>query len=132
MDVAPGSADFLPNIVHRAGARAGDETLILRFDLRGFGVSGSSACSSYSLAPSHVLHALGIDDDRAHGALRISGMGRGTTEEDERNPRRRRRRAGLSRWAGDHARAHLVLPGHGEARWRSSPPAEVAGVTTSP
>ena len=47
----------------------------------GFGVSGGSACSSHSLAPSHVLHALGIDDDRAHGALRIS-MGRGTTEED--------------------------------------------------
>ena len=51
------------------------ETLILRFDMRGFGVSGGSACSSHSLEPSHVLRAIGI------GALRIS-MGRYTTAED--------------------------------------------------
>ena len=81
VDVAPGSVEFLPNIVHVLVRGLESETLILRFDLRGFGVSGGSACSSHSLAPSHVLHALGIDDDRAHGALRIS-MGRGTAEED--------------------------------------------------
>ena len=81
VDVAPGSVEFLPNIVHVLVRGLESETLILRFDLRGFGVSGGSACSSHSLAPSHVLHALGIDDDRAHGALRIS-MGRYTAEED--------------------------------------------------
>ena len=81
VDVAPGSVEFLPNIVHVLVRGLESETLILRFDLRGFGVSGGSACSSHSLAPSHVLHALGIDDDRAHGALRIS-MGRYTTERD--------------------------------------------------
>ena len=55
--------------------------LILRFDMQGFGVSGGSACSSHSLEPSHVLRSLGIDADRAHGALRIS-MGRYTDEAD--------------------------------------------------
>ena len=49
--------------------------------MRGFGVSGGSACSSHSLEPSHVLRALGIDVDAAHGALRVS-MGRYTTAED--------------------------------------------------
>lgn len=79
--VEAGSEDFLPNIVHVLVGGLESETLILRFDMRGFGVSGGSACSSHSLEPSHVLHALGIDDDRAHGALRIS-MGRSTTEAD--------------------------------------------------
>ena len=77
----PGSCDFLPNIVHVLVDGLESETLILRFDMQGFGVSGGSACSSHSLEPSHVLRALGIDADRAHGALRIS-MGRYTTEAD--------------------------------------------------
>ena len=81
VDVEAGSEDFLPNIAHVLVSGLESETLILRFDMRGFGVSGGSACSSHSLEPSHVLHALGIDDDRAHGALRIS-MGRYTTERD--------------------------------------------------
>ena len=81
VDVEPGSADFLPNIVHVLVSGLESETLILRFDMQGFGVSGGSACSSHSLEPSHVLRSLGIDADRAHGALRIS-MGRYTTEAD--------------------------------------------------
>lgn len=81
VDVEPGSRDFLPNIVHVLVDGLESETLILRFDMQGFGVSGGSACSSHSLEPSHVLRALGIDADRAHGALRIS-MGRYTTEAD--------------------------------------------------
>lgn len=79
--VEPGSTDYLPNIVHVLVKQLESETLILRFDMRGFGVSGGSACSSHSLEPSHVLHALGISDDAAHGALRVS-MGRYTTEAD--------------------------------------------------
>lgn len=81
VDVEPGSQDFLPNIVHVLVDGLESETLILRLDMQGFGVSGGSACSSHSLEPSHVLHALGIDNDRAQGALRIS-MGRYTTERD--------------------------------------------------
>lgn len=81
VDVVPGSAAFLPNIVHVLVDGLESETLILRLDMLGFGVSGGSACSSHSLEPSHVLRALGIDADRAHGALRVS-MGRYTTEAD--------------------------------------------------
>lgn len=81
VDVEPGSADFLPNIAHVLVSGLESETLILRLDMQGFGVSGGSACSSHSLEPSHVLRALGIDADRAHGALRIS-MGRYTTAAD--------------------------------------------------
>lgn len=79
--VEPGSTAFLPNIVHVLVDGYESETLILRLDMQGFGVSGGSACSSHSLEPSHVLRALGIDADRAHGALRVS-MGRYTTESD--------------------------------------------------
>ncbi|MEG1167831.1 MAG: cysteine desulfurase family protein [Gordonibacter sp.] len=81
VDVEEGSVDFLPNIVHVLVAGMESETLILRLDMKGFGVSGGSACSSHSLDPSHVLRALGIGNDRAQGALRIS-MGRYTTEAD--------------------------------------------------
>lgn len=81
VSVEPGSDDFLPNIVHVLVEDLESETLILRFDMRGFGVSGGSACSSHSLEPSHVLKAIGIDADAAQGALRVS-MGRYTTEED--------------------------------------------------
>ena len=81
VEVPAGSVDFLPNIVHVLVDDLESETLILRFDMRGFGVSGGSACSSHSLEPSHVLKAIGIDADSAHGALRVS-MGRYTTEAD--------------------------------------------------
>ena len=78
--VEPGSEVFLPNIVHVLVDGLESETLILRLDTRGFGVSGGSACSSHSLDPSHVLKAMGISSDRAYGALRVS-MGRYTTRE---------------------------------------------------
>lgn len=83
VDVEEGSLDFLPNIVHGLVRDMESETLILRLDALGFAVSGGSACSSHSLEPSHVLKALGISDDKAHGALRIS-MGRYTTDDDVR------------------------------------------------
>lgn len=81
VEVQPGSVDFLPNIVHVLVNGMESETLILRLDMKGFGVSGGSACSSHSLDPSHVLRALGVNNDLAHGALRVS-MGRYTTEAD--------------------------------------------------
>ncbi len=81
VEVEPGSYDFLPNIVHVLVQGLESETLILRLDMLGFGVSGGSACSSLSLEPSHVLRAMGVSTDRAREALRIS-MGRYTTEED--------------------------------------------------
>ncbi len=83
VEVAPGSGSYLPNIVHLLVGDLESQTMILRFDMLGFGVSGGSACSSQSLEPSHVLRAMGVSADDAQGALRIS-MGRFTTEEDVR------------------------------------------------
>ena len=84
VNVPAGSDGFLPNIVHVLVDGYESETLVLRLDQKGFGVSGGSACSSHSLEPSHVLRAMGIPGDAAYGALRIS-FGRYTTEEDVRS-----------------------------------------------
>ncbi len=81
VSVDAGSTRFLPNIVHVLVDDYESETLVLRLDMMGYGVSGGSACASHSLEPSHVLKAMGIAADAAHGALRIS-MGRYTTEQD--------------------------------------------------
>ena len=81
VSVSQGSADYLPNIVHVLVSGYESETLVLRLDMKGFGVSGGSACASHSLEPSHVLRALGIAADDAYGSLRVS-MGRYTTRDD--------------------------------------------------
>lgn len=81
VEVSARSEAFLPNIVNVLVENVESQTMILRLDAMGFGVSGGSACASHSLEPSHVLRAIGIDRDAAQGALRIS-MGRGTSEED--------------------------------------------------
>lgn len=78
--VEPESTAFLPNIVHVLVSGFESETLIIRLDNAGFGVSGGSACSSHSLEPSHVLKAMGVSPDKAYGALRVS-LGRYTTAE---------------------------------------------------
>ena len=81
VDAPTGSQDYLPNIVHVLASGFESETLVLRLDMMGFGVSGGSACSSHSLEPSHVLRAMGVSADEAYGALRVS-FGRYTTEND--------------------------------------------------
>lgn len=80
VDVSPGSQSYLPNIVNVCVRGFESQTLILQLDLRGFCVSGGSACSSGSLAPSHVLTAISIPRNLAQGSLRIS-MGSDTTPE---------------------------------------------------
>ena len=57
------------------------ESLLLNLDLHGICVSSGSACTSGSLEPSHVLLAMGIPHEIAHGSLRFS-LGRFTTEEE--------------------------------------------------
>jgi len=57
------------------------ESLLLRLDAGGIGASSGSACTSGSLEPSHVLLAMGISHERAHGSLRLT-LGKDTTEED--------------------------------------------------
>ncbi|HOF88845.1 MAG TPA: cysteine desulfurase NifS [Armatimonadota bacterium] len=55
------------------------EAQLLRLDAVGIAASSGSACTSGSLDPSHVLLAMGIPVEFAHGSLRFS-LGRGTTE----------------------------------------------------
>ena len=76
-----GDTAYLPNIVHVLVKGYESETLVLKLDMMGYGVSGGSACASHSLEASHVLRAMGIPADEAYGALRIS-MGELTTEQD--------------------------------------------------
>ena len=56
------------------------ESLMLSIDDR-VAVSTGSACTSQSLEPSHVLHAMGIPAENAHSAVRL-GFSRFTTKED--------------------------------------------------
>lgn len=57
------------------------ESMLLNLDFEGITASSGSACTSGSLEPSHVLLALGIPPEVAHGSLRFS-LGRDNTEED--------------------------------------------------
>jgi cysteine desulfurase len=57
------------------------ESLLLQLDLKGIAASSGSACTSGSLEPSHVLLALGLPHETAHGSLRISMSGYTTDEE---------------------------------------------------
>ena len=57
------------------------ETLVIALDLAGIAASTGSACASGAVEPSHVLHAMGLDDEGARGAVRFS-MGWSTTPQD--------------------------------------------------
>lgn len=57
------------------------EGILLLLDNAGIGVSSGSACTSGSLDPSHVLLAMGLDHETAHGSIRLT-LGKDTTEED--------------------------------------------------
>ena len=57
------------------------ESLIVHLDLKGISASTGSACSSKSLEPSHVLMAIGLKPEEAHGSVRFS-LGRDNTKEE--------------------------------------------------
>lgn len=57
------------------------EAMLLRLDLAGIAGSSGSACTSGSLDPSHVLLAIGLPHEIAHGSLRLT-LGMDTTEAD--------------------------------------------------
>lgn len=57
------------------------ESLLLMLDLNGICASSGSACTSGSLDPSHVLLAIGLPHETAHGSLRLT-LGDDTTDED--------------------------------------------------
>jgi len=57
------------------------ESLLLMLDMRGIAASSGSACTSGSLDPSHVLLAIGLPHEIAHGSLRIT-LGPDNTDEE--------------------------------------------------
>lgn len=71
----------LPNNVNVSVDFVEGESILLNLDLEGICASTGSACTSSSLEPSHVLLALGLSPEQAHGSLRFT-FGRENTEED--------------------------------------------------
>ena len=71
----------LPNNVNISVDFVEGESMLLNLDLEGICASTGSACSSSSLEASHVLLAMGIPPEQAHGSLRFS-LGKWTTGED--------------------------------------------------
>ena len=57
------------------------ESLLYHLDSKGIAVSTGSACSSHSLSPSHVLIAIGLKPEIAHGSIRFT-LSRYTTEDE--------------------------------------------------
>ena len=57
------------------------ESLLIMLDMKGICGSSGSACTSGSLDPSHVLMAIGLPHEIAHGSLRLT-LGADTTKED--------------------------------------------------
>ena len=71
----------LPNNVNVSIDYIEGESMLINLDLEGICASTGSACSSASLEPSHVLLAMGLSHELAHGSLRLT-LGKWTTEED--------------------------------------------------
>ncbi len=70
----PGNANF-------SFKNVDGEALLLNLDAKGICASAGSACTSGSSAPSHVLTAIGLEDDLARSSLRVS-FGEDNTKED--------------------------------------------------
>jgi cysteine desulfurase len=73
--------DCLPGTLDVSFLGAEGESILLYLDFEGIAVSTGSACATGSLEPSHVLLAIGLDAEYAHGSIRFS-LGRENSEED--------------------------------------------------
>ncbi len=71
----------LPNNASLVFKYVEGEALLLNLDLKGVCASSGSACTSGSTEPSHVLRAMGIPPEVAHGSLRLT-LGRENTDAD--------------------------------------------------
>lgn len=73
--------DRLSNTLNMCFRYVEGESMIMMLDMKGVAVSSGSACTSGSLDPSHVLLAIGLSHEIAHGSLRFS-LGVENTRED--------------------------------------------------
>lgn len=73
--------DRLPNNVNFCFQFIEGESLLIMLDMKGICASSGSACTSGSLDPSHVLLAIGLPHEIAHGSLRLT-LGKETTKEE--------------------------------------------------
>lgn len=73
--------DRLPNTTNISFKNVEGEAILLMLDRLGIAASSGSACTSGSLEPSHVLRAMGVPFNYAHGSIRLS-LSRYTTDED--------------------------------------------------
>ena len=71
----------LPNNINMCFEGIEGESLLLKLDMNGIQSSSGSACTSGSLDPSHVLLAIGLPHEIAHGSMRLS-FSEETTEDD--------------------------------------------------
>lgn len=71
----------VPNTVNVSFKGVEAESIVLSLDLKGVAVSSGSACTSGSINASHVLTAMGVLPEQAHGAIRFS-FGRANSESD--------------------------------------------------
>lgn len=72
---------IVPNTLNVTFKHIEGESILLHLDLAGIAVSTGSACSTGSLEPSHVVMALKVPVEYAHGSIRFS-LGRETTKQD--------------------------------------------------
>ena len=79
--IPPRSVDGVANIVHLSCREVSSEALLFLLDEAGVAASAGSSCASGALEPSHVVEALGVAPDWAHGALRLS-LGWSTTDDE--------------------------------------------------
>jgi cysteine desulfurase len=78
VEVVGAEDDRLPHLVTFSCLYVDGEALVLELDRRGFGIASGSACTASTLAPSHVLEAMGV---LTHGNVRLS-LQRDTTRDD--------------------------------------------------
>ena len=71
----------LPNNINFSFLFIGGESMLIMLDMKGICASSGSACTSGSLDPSHVLLAIGLKHEEAHGSLRLTLSEDSTKEE---------------------------------------------------